>query len=98
MNRPNRCPSFEVMFTTQSEREVLLLHRSGRPEVKRLPELIDLLAQGPVPDAHAKPLLGHESTYRYRLGRLRVVYVVELDSCRITLLKVALRDEQTYRK
>lgn len=92
------CPSFEVKFTTRSEDEALELKRNGRKEVKRLPELIADLERGPMPDPHAIPLAGQPGVYRYRLGRLRVVYEVDLSRCRISILKVALRDEQTYRR
>ena len=92
------CPSFEVKFTTRSEAEALELKRNGRPEVKRMPEFIRALERGPMPDPNAIPLVGQPGVYRYRLGRLRVVYEVDLSLCQISILKVALRDEQTYRR
>jgi mRNA-degrading endonuclease RelE of RelBE toxin-antitoxin system len=92
-----RCLSFEVSFTSRSEEQALELHRNGRPEIKRLAAVINALSRGPLPDKNAIPLVGLESCFRYRLGRLRVIYEADLEHCSISITKVTLRDESTYR-
>jgi mRNA-degrading endonuclease RelE of RelBE toxin-antitoxin system len=91
-----RCLSFEVSFSERSEAQALELHRNGRPEIKRLSAVVTALRNGPIPDKNAIPLVGLANSYRYRLGRLRVLYEVDLEHCSISIVKVTLRDESTY--
>ena len=55
------------------------------------------LADDPYPPGSLK-LRGEEDTWRVRVGRFRIVYEVHADMLVVVRLKVARRDEATYRR
>ena len=63
----------------------------------RIETAIYRLADDPYPHGAVK-LRGEEDMWRVRVGRFRVVYEVYADMLVVVVLKVALRDEATYRR
>jgi len=55
------------------------------------------LAENPWPTG-ARKLRGEECTWRIRVGPYRVVYDIFDDRALVVILKVARRNEQTYRR
>ena len=82
----------------------VLLHREASKELLELPgpiyrrieaELIELRTE-PRPRRAAK-LRGHDNLWRLRFGRYRVIFHVDDSKHVVTVLRVALRSEATYR-
>jgi mRNA interferase RelE/StbE len=57
---------------------------------------VDDLASDPRPHGVVK-LSGSEDLYRVRVGRHRVIYAVVDDMVLVTVVKIARREEKTYR-
>lgn len=81
----------------------LVVSRAARKQLDHLPhEDIDrinmaLTALREAPYHNAHKLAGQSDLWRIRVGRLRIVYQVRTKELIILILKVAKRDEQTYR-
>ena len=79
------------------------IHRSAQGHMLSLPaqarvtivQAIDRLAVTPRPSG-CKKLRGTE-LWRFRLGRYRVVYAIDDEARLVTVVKVALRREDTYK-
>ncbi|MFQ5860854.1 MAG: type II toxin-antitoxin system RelE/ParE family toxin [Dehalococcoidia bacterium] len=80
------------------------LHREARKELDQLPSqayrllaaAIDRLAEEPRPRGSLK-LVGHQDLWRIRVGRYRIIYHTDDVHQQLTVLRVALRTEHTYR-
>jgi len=81
----------------------LLVSRAARKQLDRLPHKdIDrinavLIALREDPYHNARKLAGQSDLWRIRVGRLRIIYQIRTRELIILVLKVAKRDEQTYR-
>ncbi len=82
----------------------VLLHREASKELLELPGpiyrriqagLIELQTE-PRPRRAAK-LRGHENLWRLRFGRYRVIFHVDDSEHVVTVVRIALRSEATYR-
>ncbi|MGP8080138.1 MAG: type II toxin-antitoxin system RelE family toxin [Dehalococcoidales bacterium] len=83
---------YKIQIARAAQKQILSLPREAQIEIS---QAIDRLANIPRP-AGCKKLKGTE-LWRFRLGRYRVVYQI-IDKTRIiTIVKVALRREDTYR-
>ncbi len=51
----------------------------------------------PIKEYDIKKISGEEDTYRLRISRYRIVYDVDWDNRVITVLKIDMRSESTYR-
>ncbi len=82
----------------------LLIHREAEKELSGLPNDVyrriyrNLLSlkQHPRPRNSTK-LKGRDDLWRLRVGRYRLIYQIDDDRRVITVLRVALRNERTYR-
>ena len=82
----------------------VLLHREASKELLGLPgpiyrriqaQLIELQTE-PRPRRAAK-LRGHDDLWRMRFGRYRVIFHVDDSEHVVTVVRIALRSEATYR-
>ena len=82
----------------------VLLHREASKELLELPgpiyrriqaQLIELQTE-PRPRRAAK-LRGHDDLWRMRFGRYRVIFHVDDSEHVVTVVRIALRSEATYR-
>ena len=79
----------EIIRTTQ--KQILSLPRQAQVEIARA---IDRLANAPRPSG-CKKLRGTD-LWRLRLGRYRVVYIIDDAARLVTVVKIASRREDTY--
>ena len=84
--------AYRVEIIRAAQKQMLSLPRKVQLE---LVNSIDELADFPRP-SHCKKLRGSD-LWRLKTGRYRVVYSIDDDNKQITILKVALRNEDTYR-
>jgi mRNA interferase RelE/StbE len=73
------------------------LRRLPREVQARLSALIQALAEDPRPSGVRK-LRGEERSWRIRVGPYRIVYDILDDRSLVVVLKVARRNEATYRR
>ena len=70
--------------------------RLGRHDVRRVREAIRTLASDPRPAGCTK-LAGFAAVWRIRAGSSRKIYEVDDGKRRLMVLRIARRDERTYR-
>ncbi|MYB43314.1 MAG: type II toxin-antitoxin system RelE/ParE family toxin [Chloroflexi bacterium] len=70
--------------------------RLAPDDARRIRDTLRALATEPRPAGSAK-LAGFAAVWRVRTGRFRVIYEVHEDEQRVMVLRVARRDERTYR-
>ncbi len=81
----------------------LLVSRAARKQLDRLPHKdIDrinavLTALREDPYHNARKLAGQFNLWRIRVGRLRIIYQIRTRELTVLVLRVAKRDERTYR-
>lgn len=73
------------------------LARLPRPVQQRISKAINDLADNPRPSGCMPVKNAPKGTYRIRIGDYRVVYLVLDDRMVIVVVRVARRNEQTYR-
>ncbi len=83
--------TYRIEIIRAAQKQVLSLSRQARVEIARA---IDRLANAPRPSG-CKKLRGTD-LWRVRLGRYRVVYVIDDKARLVTVVKVAPRREDTY--
>jgi mRNA interferase RelE/StbE len=83
---------YKIQIVRAAQKQMLSLPHEAQIEIA---QAIDSLANKPRP-AGCKKLKGTE-LWRFRLGRYRVVYQIIDKTRTITIVKVALRREDTYR-
>ena len=66
-------------------------------DAQRVRDTLRELSNDPRPAGSAK-LAGFAAVWRVRTGRFRVIYEVHEDERRLMVLRVARRDERTYRR
>ena len=84
--------AYRVEVHRVAQRQILSLPREAQVEVARA---IDLLIDNPRPSGCKK--LRETRLWRIRVGRYRVVYVIDDKARLVTVVKVAIRREDTYR-
>ena len=84
---------YEVLFHREASKELLQL---PGPFYRRIRAGLTELQVDPRP-RNAGKLRGHDDLWRMRFGRYRVIYSVDDSSHVVTVLKIALRSEGTYR-
>ena len=83
----------EVLFHREASKELMEL---PGPVYKRIQAgFIELQAE-PRPRRAAK-LRGHDDLWRIRFGRYRVIFHVDDSEQVVTIIRIALRSEATYR-
>lgn len=83
--------AYRIKIARAAQKQMLLLPRQAQIEIARA---IDRLAKAPRPSG-CKKLRGTD-LWRLRLGRYRVVYVIDDKARLVTVVKVAPRREDTY--
>ncbi len=84
--------AYRVEIHRAAQKQMLSLPAQGRLSIAGA---IDQLAETPRPPG-CKKLRGTE-LWRFRIGRHRVVYAIDDDARLITVVKVVLRREDTYK-
>ena len=84
--------AYRVEIHRATQRQILSLPREAQLEAAKA---IDLLMENPRPSECKK--LRETGLWRMRVGRYRVVYVIDDETRLITVVKVAIRREDTYR-
>lgn len=84
--------AYDVRIHHTAQREMVSLPQPAQVTIARS---IDRLVKNPRPTG-CKKLRGAE-LWRFRSGRYRVVYTIDDDAKIITVVKVALRREDTYK-
>jgi len=84
--------AYKVEIHRAAQKQILSLSTRVRPP---LVQAIDQLAGTPRPSGCKK--LHGTGLWRFRLGRYRVVYTIDDEAGLVTVIKVALRREDTYR-
>ena len=82
---------YKIEIVHAAQKQLLSFPREAQKEIARA---IDSLANTPRPSG-CKKLRGTD-LWRLRFGRYRVVYQINDEARLVTLLKVALRREDTY--
>ena len=82
---------YRVEIHRAAQRQMLSLSREAQVEVA---QAIDRLGEAPRPAGCRK--LRATELWRVRVGRYRVVYAIDDDANLITVVKVAIRREDTY--
>ncbi|MFH0913954.1 MAG: type II toxin-antitoxin system RelE/ParE family toxin [Chloroflexota bacterium] len=83
---------YQVEIHRAAQRHMLSLPTQARMTIV---QAIDRLAETPRPSG-CKKLRGTE-LWRFRIGRYRVVYTIDDEARLVTVVKVALRREDTYK-
>jgi mRNA interferase RelE/StbE len=84
---------YRVIISPAVQRQLRRITVSDR---RRLEETLYRLADDPRPAASRK-LRGYTGVWRIRVGRYRVIYEVLEEEVVIVILRVAARDDATYR-
>ena len=92
MDSDNRA-SYQVEFSPAARRET---RRLADRDVRRIREAIRGLAETPRPVGSVK-MTGFATVWRIRVGRFRIVYEINEEDRHLAVLRVALRNERTYR-
>ncbi len=74
-----------------------VLARLPGKDQERIEKEIDALASDPRPAGCVAIKDAEKGSYRIRVGRYRVIYIVRDDLILVTVTRVAKRDERTYR-
>ena len=82
---------YRIEIISTAQRQILSLSRKAQIEVA---QAIDRLANAPRPSRCRK--LRGVALWRLRLGHYRVVYAIDDKASLVTVIKVALRREDTY--
>ncbi len=82
---------YKIEIVRAAQKQLLSFPRQAQIEISRT---IDGLANTPRPSG-CKKLRGTD-LWRLRIGRYRVVYIIDDEAGLVTLVKVALRREDTY--
>lgn len=85
---------YAIRYKPRVQREIRSL---GRDAAVRLLAQIDDLGEEPRPAGSRKLSGPRRDLYRIRVGRYRVVYEIRDDQLIILIVRVAKRDEATYR-
>lgn len=89
---------YNIEVTPAADRDLdRLKERIQRHDFERLRLAIRGLAGEPRP-AGVRKLRGEERTWRIRVGPYRVVYDIHDERAMVIILKVARRNETTYRR
>jgi mRNA interferase RelE/StbE len=83
--------AYEIQIQRTAQKQMLSLPRQAQFDIARA---IDRLITTPRPPG-CKKLRGTE-LWRFRVGRYRVIYTIDDDVRKVTVVKVALRREDTY--
>lgn len=83
--------TYRIEIIRTAQKQMLSLPRQAQVEIARA---IDCLANAPRPSG-CKKLRGTD-LWRLRLGRYRVVYIIDDKVRLVIVVKVALRREDTY--
>ena len=70
--------------------------RLERQDARRVRDALRSLASDPRPSGSTK-LAGFAAVWRVRAGQFRIIYEIHDDERRLMVLRVARRDERTYR-
>ena len=85
---------YELQLTREAER---FYRRADPPLVRRLNRCFDQLQQSPYEHPNVKKLKGPlAGSFRFRLGDWRIIYTVDEEEQRITILLIVHRS-QAYR-
>ena len=82
---------YRIEIIRAAQKQLISLPRQAQVEIARA---IDCLANAPRPSG-CKKLRGTD-LWRLRLGRYRVVYIIDDEASLVTVIKVAQRREGTY--
>ncbi len=82
---------YRIEIIRAAQKQLISLPRQAQVEIARA---IDCLANDPRPSG-CKKLRGTD-LWRLRLGRYRVVYIIDDEASLVTVIKVAPRREDTY--
>ena len=82
---------YRIEIIRAAQKQVLSLPRPAQLEIARA---VDCLSEVPRPSGCKK--LHGTALWRLRLGRYRVVYIIDDAARLVTVLKVASRREDTY--
>ncbi len=87
---------FEIFIGNAAKKALKNLDKSI---VQKISEAILYLRNSPVPvkEYDIKRVEGTEDIYRLRISRYRIVYRVHWDNKSINVIKIAKKDEKTYR-
>jgi len=88
---------FEVKFSNNAEK---FIKKTNLKTKNHLRDLFFIMHKNPVPikNFDIRKLSGSDSTYRIRLGRIRITYAVFWDANTIRVLKIGKRKESTYKR
>lgn len=82
---------YRIKIIRSAQKQMLGLSKDTRMEIVTA---IDGLANGPRP--HGCRKLHGTELWRLRLGRYRVIYIIDAKAALVTIIKVAVRREDTY--
>ncbi|MEK7281317.1 MAG: type II toxin-antitoxin system RelE/ParE family toxin [Chloroflexota bacterium] len=85
--------AYRIEIHRAAQKQLLSLPKEAQME---LAQSIDELANTPRPARCKK--LSESRLWRVRVGRYRVVYAIDDESKLVTVVKVAIRGEDTYKK
>ena len=85
--------SYQVEVSPAAKRQ---LRRLADRDARRVREAIRGLVEDPRPVGSVK-MTGFAAVWRIRIGRFRIVYEINDEDRHLAVLRVALRNERTYR-
>lgn len=87
---------FEIFLSNKAQKALKNLDKRIAARVKKA---LLTLKNYPVPikEYDIKKISGEADTYRLRISRYRIIYDVDWDNRVITVLKIDMRSESTYR-
>ena len=86
--------TFRVELAPAAQRNIRRISSRYREPIENA---IYRLGDDPYPHGSIK-LRGEENTWRVRVGRFRIIYEVQADLLLVLILRVAPRNEATYRR
>ena len=86
--------SYRVELSPAAQRQVRSI---GTEDARRVRDVLRTLVENPRPTGCVK-LSGFAAVWRVRAGRFRVIYEIHDDERRLMVLRIARRNESTYRQ
>jgi mRNA interferase RelE/StbE len=84
---------YKIEYERRAQKELASLPQGAR---RRVVQAIEDLAGNPTPPGSRK-ISGTDDGYRVRVGRYRVIYGIREEVLVVVIVRVAKRDQATYR-
>ena len=86
--------SYKILFSSKSKKQIKVLEKKLR---KRIKEAVTEIGNNPWHKGTIK-IKGYENIRRKRVGKYRILYLINKQRKEILIVKIEKRDEKTYKR